>query len=76
MSEQSQGPGWWQATDGQWYPPRWEYRLETLSLLLKSGNQAAAERMNELGRQGWEAVGLAGEPHKSGMVLFKRPLGG
>ena len=22
MSEVSQGPGWWQATDGKWYPPQ------------------------------------------------------
>ena len=21
MSDTSQGPGWWQATDGKWYPP-------------------------------------------------------
>ena len=21
MSEQAQGPGWWQASDGKWYPP-------------------------------------------------------
>ena len=21
MSEQSQGPGWWLASDGKWYPP-------------------------------------------------------
>lgn len=21
MSDQSQGPGWWQAADGKWYPP-------------------------------------------------------
>lgn len=21
MSDQSQGPGWWQASDGKWYPP-------------------------------------------------------
>ncbi len=21
MSEQSMGPGWWQASDGRWYPP-------------------------------------------------------
>src|SRR5436189_1658811 len=21
MSEQSQGPGWWKASDGKWYPP-------------------------------------------------------
>src|SRR3546814_4443455 len=21
MSEQSQGPGWWVASDGKWYPP-------------------------------------------------------
>src|SRR3954449_8349291 len=22
MSEQSGGPGWWQASDGKWYPPQ------------------------------------------------------
>ncbi len=22
MSEQAQGPGWWQASDGRWYPPQ------------------------------------------------------
>jgi hypothetical protein len=22
MSDASQGPGWWQATDGKWYPPQ------------------------------------------------------
>ena len=21
MSDTSQGPGWWQASDGKWYPP-------------------------------------------------------
>ncbi len=21
MSDASQGPGWWQASDGKWYPP-------------------------------------------------------
>ncbi len=21
MSDQSQGPGWWYASDGKWYPP-------------------------------------------------------
>lgn len=21
MSDQSQGPGWWMASDGKWYPP-------------------------------------------------------
>ena len=22
MSQQPQGPGWWQASDGRWYPPQ------------------------------------------------------
>ncbi|HBX10284.1 MAG TPA: hypothetical protein DEG13_10955, partial [Candidatus Microthrix parvicella] len=22
MSDQAQGPGWWQASDGKWYPPQ------------------------------------------------------
>ena len=26
MSDTSQGPGWWQASDGKWYPP--EHRLD------------------------------------------------
>jgi hypothetical protein len=25
LSEQPQGPGWWQATDGRWYPPQQQY---------------------------------------------------
>lgn len=26
MSDQSQGPGWWMASDGKWYPPHAGYR--------------------------------------------------
>jgi hypothetical protein len=22
MSQQPQGPGWWRASDGRWYPPQ------------------------------------------------------
>lgn len=25
MSDQAQGPGWWQAADGKWYPPQQQY---------------------------------------------------
>lgn len=45
---------------------KWEYLLET---------DASPGRLKELGRSGWEAVGIAYTP---GMgrhtVLFKRPL--
>lgn len=74
MAEQERGPGWWKASDDRWYPPRWEYRLVTLTLLFKGGQSAADKELAELGSQGWEAVGITGEANKSGMVLMKRPI--
>lgn len=27
MSDVSPGPGWWKASDGKWYPQKWEYQF-------------------------------------------------
>lgn len=78
MSDQSLGPGWWRATDGRWYPPRWEYDLASGHLNPKRHQENIYDLVNEMGRQGWEAVGIIGEgqastaPHVT--VLMKRPL--
>lgn len=72
MSDVSQGPGWWQATDGKWYPPRWEYRIEQINLAFKHGRAQSESTLRTLGLEGWEAVGLTGEPAKGTAVLFKR----
>ena len=34
MSDTSQGPGWWQASDGKWYPPEThpQYAPSTLDI--------------------------------------------
>jgi hypothetical protein len=57
MSTPSPGPGWWLASDGQWYPQRWEtkfvhYTNESLDALLAE----ATPQLNAYGEQGWEVV--------------------
>jgi len=41
MSETSQGPGWWLASDGKWYPP--EAASKTADLVSTSDSLAVAE---------------------------------
>jgi hypothetical protein len=57
MSSPSPGPGWWLASDGTWYPQRWEYTWidhtnENLHALTESVGRVA----DRLGQQGWEMV--------------------
>jgi hypothetical protein len=60
MSTPSPGPGWWLASDGNWYPPRWEtnfvyYTNESLQAVIDE-----ATRMTKAyGEQGWEIVNSA-----------------
>jgi hypothetical protein len=54
----SPGPGWWLASDGQWYPQRWEttfvyYTNESLEAVIDE----ASRLTKEYGEQGWEIVG-------------------
>jgi len=60
---------------------RWEYLvapLQEVKGLKKADEPWAPDQLNELGRQGWEAVGLSlkyGDFIAWPVVLFKRPLG-
>jgi hypothetical protein len=83
MSSPSPGPGWWMASDGQWYPQQWEYFWCT-----RSGSDAIkdmGEKADELGRQGWEMVNISTTTSGMGtqinptrwfsvVCFFKRPL--
>jgi hypothetical protein len=58
---------------------KWEYLLVPLSDAagLKKGGELMPERLNELGAQGWEAVGLSlkkGDLVAWPVVLLKRSL--
>jgi hypothetical protein len=77
MSDQSQGAGWWKATDEKWYPPRWEYDLAHGYINPKPHLEGITELLDEMGRQGWEAVGVIGKSSSMAehvTVLMKRPL--
>ena len=59
--------------------PQWEYTvvpLETTGGMWKKTVDPHVERLNELGREGWEAVGIslgAGDLVAKPVVLLKRP---
>jgi hypothetical protein len=61
-------------------PERWEYLvvpLQEAKGLRKADDPWAPDQLNELGRQGWEAVGLSlkyGDLIAWPVVLLKRPL--
>jgi hypothetical protein len=78
MADQSQGPGWWQASDGKWYPPRWEYDLAYGYMNAKPHLEDIYDVINKMGRQGWEAVSMVGESKANVgthvAVLMKRQL--
>jgi hypothetical protein len=46
--------------------PRWQYRVLSKQQLLKTGKQDLAAGLNQLGKQGWELVGI------DGGYIFKR----
>jgi hypothetical protein len=60
---------------------KWEYLLAPLEEaggLKKSSGGLSPDRLNELGTQGWEAVGLSlkrGDLVAWPVVLLKRPVG-
>lgn len=58
MSIPSPGPGWWLASDGNWYPQRWEslfisHTDESLQAVIEE----ATRLTNAYGERGWEIVG-------------------
>jgi hypothetical protein len=53
----SPGPGWWLASDDQWYPQRWEntfiyHTNESLKTLIEE----VSDLTKTYGEQGWEIV--------------------
>jgi hypothetical protein len=60
------GPGWWLASDGRWYPPRWEYRWFRANAGMRGikdpdpnqAFQSAIEQAAALGHEGWELVNV------------------
>ena len=79
MAEVERGAGWWKATDGEWYPPRWEYRWVGGYIPHKKPRPDMIEPLlAEAGAQGWEAVSAMGDPSGVSsfyvMVLIKRPV--
>ena len=61
---------------------QWEYRVAPLkeaAKLKKDADDLAPERLNELGAEGWEAVGVTlkqGDLVAWPVVLLKRPVAG
>lgn len=58
MTDNSPGPGWWLAADGQWYPPQWEYHYYATAIERDIGRafQEALPALASLGEQGWEVI--------------------
>ena len=57
MSTTSPGPSWWLASDGEWYPQRWENHFiynknESLQALIDE----VSSLTKTYGEQGWELV--------------------
>ncbi|HEY0227551.1 MAG TPA: hypothetical protein VGC05_14405 [Mycobacterium sp.] len=60
MSTPSPGQGWWLASDGQWYPPRWETKFfHCTDEALESVIDEASRQTKTFGEQGWEIVNSA-----------------
>lgn len=58
MTDTSPAAGWWKASDGQWYPPRWEYHYHATPVGRDVGRvlQEAMPALASFGDQGWELV--------------------
>jgi hypothetical protein len=60
MSTLSPGPGWWLASDGNWYPQPWDsmfvhYTHESLEAVIDE----VSRQTKAYGEQGWEIVNSA-----------------
>lgn len=59
MSDVSQGPGWWLASDGKWYPPETAPQPLAPPPPLASRTAAAPAASNP-GKRNWKKIGLIG----------------
>ena len=84
MSQQPQGPGWWQASDGKWYPPEqapgyqapsWPDPASSLQMhldVMVDDMAAARPRVVELGARLLQADTYA-DPAGHPFCLIRRP---
>jgi hypothetical protein len=80
MSTPSPGPGWWLASDGHWYPQKWEYK--TTHAWRQPSAQDATEALEsfvtDMGQEGWEMVGFALNDYRESsvtlVIYWKRPI--
>ncbi|MGO9924819.1 MAG: hypothetical protein ACLPLP_01410 [Mycobacterium sp.] len=58
MNNPSPGPGWWIASDGIWYPQKWEYTWFTSGEFDTPQGAVAkvVELADQIGQQGWEML--------------------
>lgn len=83
MTDTSPDTGWWQASDGKWYPPRWEYHYHSSPIGRDVGRvlQDSMPALASFGDQGWELVSsnvlldakMTVGHSLSVVFLFKRP---
>jgi len=59
MSDTSQGPGWWLASDGKWYPPESHPAPPQPPPSQGYGAQPVAGRQKSKARRVWSVVGIA-----------------
>jgi len=74
-STPSPGPGWWMASDGNWYPQQWEYVWCS-----EGGMNAMNEQADRLGLVGWEMVNISTTQNlgngnlQTVYAFFKKPV--
>jgi Domain of unknown function (DUF4177) len=82
--------GWWRASDGKWYWPRWEYQVLNLSLsdhwtakAMQRELDNFLSRLSAMGQAGWELVTYQAVPVTGStnvvnsyayLAIFKRPI--
>jgi hypothetical protein len=78
MSNPSPGPGWWLASDGKWYPQRWEYKSPFAynQASMDDAIKAIRQIVDEMGQQGWEMVSSNVYCNQSKAVDYGKTGGG
>lgn len=72
MSSPSPGPGWWMASDGKWYPQKWEYwRLTWTHENLDTLAASMQDEADKQGQMGWEMVGVSTTHTHTGSETLK-----
>ena len=74
MSDQSQGPGWWLATDGRWYPPQ-ALPLHARGQGAEAGN-GAGPAVSSTGTTVATPVITAATRHAGEIIDYEQPGGG